>query len=369
MLGSFGNRANTQPDDATQCSKRWYFFAVPGNINEATSYYVETIERAGHLAGFSLERVTSLSAIPRGGRVLAIDCNAATKVMLRRPDCRCWLWVQGVVPEETEFLVGSKLRKALWTLRERLAIPRARGLILVSQAMHDHYVSKYGMQLNPIIMPCVNQKLDPSAFRVPKKYERPSFVYAGGMHKWQCFELTLEVFQQVQSSLPHATLTVLSSDDITARAIVDRSGVRNVTVGKVPLDQLQLALSDHKYGFVLRREHVINTVATPTKTSSYMAAGIIPITTAAVRDFTARLRPLKHTIVSDSVCSTDIAKTILEFEQRQLEPLSIEAEYSQLFADYFEHDAYIPRLAHYLRESGLSGTNGGLDAAPTAGAR
>jgi hypothetical protein len=179
----------------------------------------------------------------------------------------------------------------------------------------------------------------------------------------------LEVFQQVQANLPHATLTVLSVDEAIARSVVERSGVRNVTVGKVPLDQLQAAIRDHKYGFVLRREHVINAVATPTKTSSYMAAGIIPITTAAVRDFTARLRPLQHAIVSNSLSATDIAKAILEFERRQLEPLAIEAEYSKLFADYFDHDAYVPRLAHYFRESGLSGTKGRIDSAPIVGAR
>ena len=39
------------------------------------------------------------------------------------------------------------------------------------------------------ISSCVNAEIDPASFLTPDKYLRPSFVYAGSLHAWQCFDL------------------------------------------------------------------------------------------------------------------------------------------------------------------------------------
>lgn len=45
------------------------------------------------------------------------------------------------------------------------------------------------------------------------------------------------------------------------------------------------ALADVKFGFVLRNDVPVNRVATPTKLSSYLSAGVIPVFSKYLKDF------------------------------------------------------------------------------------
>lgn len=324
-------------------------------MNDATRYYVATIERAIREIGRTLETVTSVREVPAGADVLLIDCREAIKLRLLRPGSRYWLWVQGILPEEVRWHFRSRIKSALLTGIERATLPAARGLLMVSEAMRSHYAGKYGWPDLPVfVMPCVNQALDPDAFYAPGKYTRPSFVYAGSLHVWQCFELTLDVFRRVRSAIPEATLTVLTGDQGAARAAIDAARIEGATVGHVPLDALQATLRQHKYGFVLRDEHVVNAVATPTKVSGYMAAGVIPIMTTAVRDYVDRLGGLEHVVMSASRDPQALADRVLAMERREISPAAIAAEYRAAFDAYLSHDAYVAPLASFLRSTGLA---------------
>ena len=225
---------------------------------------------------------------------------------------------------------------------------------MVSQAMRQHYLTKYGYSGASFVMPCVNQDLSEEAFSAPCKYAAPTFVYAGSMHRWQCFELSLEVFRKVRLQYPHARLTVLTGDSAAARAAVEKAGLADVEITRVPLDQLQDTLRAYKYGFVLRQQHVVNHVATPTKVSSYMAAGVIPIMTTAVGDYAVRLGSMQHVIMNSDLNADAIADKVLQFETRVVSPHDILAEYRQVFADYFDPNKYIGEMANFLRSTGLS---------------
>jgi hypothetical protein len=337
--------------------RTWYFPLSPGLINDATEYYVRTIERAANELDYALERVDSIRAIPDRAQALVIDCKTAFKLSVLRPRCRFWLWIQGIVPEEAELHFGSKARKLLWTAFERRVIPRARGTFLVSHAMRRHYAQKYGFTSQPsMIMPCVNQELDPGAFDRPSKYAAPTFVYAGSMHEWQCFDLTLDVFRRVRAVRPDARLTVLTGEQEVARCAVREAGFDDVTVTRVPLGHLQQTLADFKYGFVLRRQHVVNSVATPTKTSSYMAAGVIPIMTSAVHDFAERLGGLEHVIMSRTADAEDIAARILDFERRGVTAVRVLEEFGRVFDEYFDHHPYLSKIAAFLADTGFGET-------------
>lgn len=334
--------------------KTWYFPYTPDRLHDATEYYVRTLELAGEALGVSLRRVDSIRAIPARADVLTIDCKTACRVIALRPGSRFWLWVQGVTPEEVELEYGSKLRKLLWTFRERVALPRARGVILVSEAMRAHYAAKYGYgDLRALVMPCVNKQLDPASFASEERYRSLRFVYAGSLHRWQCFDLTLQAFAHVRARRPDATLTVLTSEEALARSIVQRAGVEGVSVGRVPLAELDGVLRTHKYGFVLRLPHVVNAVATPTKVSSYMAAGVIPIITAAVHDYREKLGHLDTVLMTRSTEAAGIAEEILAFDARPISAARVLSDNRRVFEDYFDHDRYLPRLAEFLRGTGL----------------
>jgi Glycosyl transferases group 1 len=196
--------------------------------------------------------------------------------------------------------------------------------------------------------------VDPGCFAVSGKYERPSFVYAGSMHKWQCFALTLEVYRLVKMRCPKANLTVLTAQQEEARRIIESAQVRDVSIDFVRLEQLQEYLKRFKYGFVLRERHVVNTVATPTKVSSYMAAGVIPVMTDAVADYVEALGTVRPMIISPHYDPEAVAEQILALERQAIDPDGVKASYVKAFADYFDHSRYGPELARFLQRTGLS---------------
>lgn len=331
-----------------------FLYAPANQLNEATRHYLQTIARAAHGLGCELRHVTSLSDVPGYSDVLAIETKSAFKLRWARPQSRTWLWMQGAYPEEARLQFGSRWREVLWAYFERCTLPRAKGVLMVSKAMEAHYERKYGLNLSSFIMPCANAIFAPECFAIPGKYERPNFVYAGSMHKWQCFPLTLEVYRHVKAHCPAATLTVLTSQQDEARRIIEWAQVRDVSVDFVQLEQLQDYLKRFKYGFVLREKHVVNTVATPTKVSSYMAAGVIPVMTDAIEDYVQALAAVRPIIMSTHHDAEAIAKQILLLEQRDIDPEAVKASYSKAFADYFDHSRYVSALARFLERTGLA---------------
>lgn len=70
-----------------------------------------------------------------------------------------------------------------------------------------------------------------------------------------------------------------------ANKLLEERGIKNYSVTSVPPDQMTEALRDVKFGFVLRDDIAVNNVATPTKLSSYLSAGVIPVYSTALKDF------------------------------------------------------------------------------------
>ncbi|MGK2285332.1 hypothetical protein [Pedomonas sp. V897] len=331
-----------------------WLYAPHHDLNDATNYYVETIGLALARIGWSLRHVSRIEQAPPQEPILVLDCKRALIAMMQRRGSPIWLWVQGVVPEEAELQRGSKFRKFYWSIFERIVLPRVNGVFMVSKAMSAHYEQKYGFRQLPVfIMPCVNQALDASAFLIPGKYSRPSFVYAGSLHKWQCFEATLQTFAEIKKARPDATLTVLTGDQAAARRMAENVGLSDLAYDYVPAHQLQSTLRNFKYGFVLREHHVVNAVATPTKVSSYMAAGVIPITTTAVRDYAEKLSGIVPVVMVDEPQPRMVAEAILAVENRALEPSAILQEYTNLFENYFDRKLYIPAIADFFCNTGL----------------
>lgn len=331
-----------------------FLYTQANLINEATRFYLQTIARAARDLGFELRHVTTLSDVPHDSEVLVIENKSAFKLRWARPRSRTWIWMQGVYPEEARLQFGSRWREALWTYFERSTLPRAQGVIMVSKAMEAHYARKYGLNLPSFVMPCANAMFAPECFAIPGKYESPTFVYAGSMHKWQCFHLTLEVYRHVKAHCPAASLTVLTAQQELARRIIECSKVRDVSVDFVQLEQLQGYLKRFKYGFVLREKHVVNSVATPTKVSSYMAAGVIPIMTDAIDDYVQALSAVRPIIMSTHYDAESIASQVLALEQKSIDPEAIKASYSKAFVDYFDHSRYVSVLTRFLERTGLS---------------
>lgn len=332
-----------------------HLFAPPAQLNDATRHYLASLAGVLGELGHDLTHTPDLAAIPPHANVLTLECKSAARLSLRRPQARLWQWLQGLYPEEARWQFESRLRAFAWNRLEAWTLRRSQGAVMVSQAMQQHFAVKYPqLRLDSTVMPCVNATLAPQAFRTPGKYTRPAFVYAGGLQRWQCIDAMLAAFTALHARLPEATLTLLTAEQAQAAARIRQLRTPATTVAYVPAAELPQALAAFKYGFLLREDHVVNRVATPTKVSSYMAAGVIPVMTRAAQDFAQRLSSTSPIVWLDSLDAGHIGQRVLAQESHTLDAEAVLAAYRSAFDHYLDHASYRPALRDFFLRTGLA---------------
>ena len=212
----------------------------------------------------------------------------------------------------------------------------------VSEAMLSFYRKKFFYRgNNNFIMPCFNQLLNKEAF-INEKYEKPTFVYAGSMDGWQCFEKTVQIFKEIKNYVPNATFTVLTAQQDIAKGILNKYGVE-ASFNYVPHDKVNEELRKYKFGFIIRDDNPVNNVATPTKMNSYLANGIIPVYTDVVGAFKQNLQGLKYAI--PLTIKGDGLSKLYEFEKSDMLASDVYDDYKQLFDSYYSRERYIKAIA------------------------
>ena len=323
-------------------------FVLKGALNEATKYYIGIITEALVRCGHNFEIVNRWRAIGRNDRIIIIDAKTFFMMFLLRPFNIKITWFQGVVPEEAKMVFNSLWREWLWRTFEYFTLKYSDFILFVSNAMHQHYRQFYKYQKdNFLIIPCFNSQVEKSSFYYPGKYEHPAFVYAGNMNKWQCIDITLQVFKIIEEKLPNASLVLLTADIGKANNLLRKHQIRNAKAYFCPLENINSELSKFKYGFILRDDHIVNRVATPTKMSTYLANGVIPVYSDVVDDFKQALKGLENKIaLGPEANAAKIAEAILSFEQqKRILPEAIVNDYEQLFDSYFNREKYSTEIA------------------------
>lgn len=325
------------------------FYLQDGDLNEATSYYIDIISRALLQQGEQVEKVFSLKVISPTDKVITIQSKAFFRVWLKNPKQYIINWYQGIVPEEAMCMFEDSLskyaRKYLWRFLEYFSLCKAKGNIFVSEAMWRHYQHIYGYdKSNYCIMPCFNQELDLRRFTA-EKYATPSFVYAGSLSRWQCIDRTLLLFKDIHALFPQATLTLLTKEKEKAISLCHKYGVK-ADIKFVASSELQQVLGAYKYGFIVRDDIAVNNVATPTKMNSYMAAGVIPVYSDVINDFQTVFRDLKY-VVSFTGEEEALSK-IKKIETSGVDCGVIKSEYETVFGFYYSVDKYVGLLSTFL---------------------
>lgn len=245
-------------------------------------------------------------------------------------------WAQGVWPEESYGRNRSKTRLLACNFVEKHALKGAFRVFLVSEQQRQHYEKKYSISLQgkSFVMACSNETLHVDSFRVPGKYDTPVFLYAGSLAAYQCIDETINAFSQAQEVFPEASLLFLTPEQSEAKKLIDEHGLRNVTIGHCPQEQLAGAISCAKYGFVIRDDSIVNRIATPTKISTYIANGIIPIYSSSLTSFSASSTGIPRLEYRKGFFGEDLAS----FEKKNLIAEQVLEEYEKYFRrelDYF----------------------------------
>lgn len=309
-------------------------------LNEATSFYIDMICEG--ISGEKPHIVHTLVGLNKFDLVFVIDAKSFIFVKLRYPSLNIITWYQGIVPEEALMILESKARYVLWSILEFFALRYSYFNIFVSRAMKEHYRKKYGYKKNKdIIIPCFNKELNKD---IEVQGRGLSFVYAGSLHKWQCVDRMLSIFRYVQLKEPQARLDFFTFNTQDAKNKIDEYGLENVRICTVGLDDIDKAISKNRYGFLIRDDHVVNNVATPTKLSTYMSVGTKPILTNVIYDFNASLDKDSCIYLDKNDSDIESADKILEdFYKKQDDYIFISCRV-QIFDDFFNKKLYIDRL-------------------------
>lgn len=311
---------------------RAVFYLDKRSVNDATVFYISILEDCLKSLGFDdIIFAYDIKSVVKPDLIVTISSINFVKAKLRYPFTPTISWRQGASFEEA-LMTRAPYKWVPFYICEFITLHCADLLLFISDKMNEYYRHKFLYRgTNFIIMPCYNLPL--GDFMNDGRYNKPTFVYAGGINKWQSIDEMMDTYAIIEKELPNASLSIYAKNTEYIMTQANKRGIKNISVKYVPLDQLQGEMEQYKYGFLLRQKNWVNYVATPTKMNSYLAAHLIPIFSNGVSDFEKNIDLGKYTILADTPLSPhDIARKILTFEKHTHDF----DEYGKIVSDLFD---------------------------------
>lgn len=312
-----------------------------------TEPYLRCIGSCYASTGCAVEYLYDISAVGVPTDDIYVVAVAPSAVKLARRGCKhIVFWAQGIWPEESYQRNGSNLRLKICNIVEKKALRKSEKLFLVSNAQLEHYEHKYRFSLKhkSYIMPCSNEIFHEESFDYEGKYKHPVFVYAGSLAKYQCIDGMLDAFTQAQSVCPEARLLFYTGQQNEAKALIEARGLKNVTIGFSKPEELHLVLAKAKYGFVIRDDSDVNRVDTPTKISSYISNGVIPVYSPTLQAF----EETSGGIIKLPYNAETFAEQFLKMEESQIDPKTMREMYKSYFDQQFNLDLHSSAIICFI---------------------
>ncbi len=324
----------------------------------STSHYIDIILTAFRNLDDNIIIISSEAFIKPSSKndvVFAATLQEAVNLLLNGYSNLIY-WCQGVAPEEKLMTKGSRYKVLLLTLAEKIVLKNAKAVFLVSDFMKEHYEQKYRIDFKnrSYIMPCFKEDTlnIEDILNNEIKYKENKFLYSGSLLVWQCFEETLRLYSMIENKIDrNSSFKVLTKDTEKASKIIDRYNIKNYSIKYIADNTLSEEIKEYKYGFVLRDDNIVNHVATPTKISTYLSEGIIPIMTRSLTDFYVRAKDMENIIWLDSI--NDIERNISIIAQhmrREVEKNRLVDEYEYIFENYYNTNKNIKNITGFLRD-------------------
>lgn len=307
---------------------------------EVTNYYLDVIARLLEECGVvRIQENISLDQCDKN--CILISPSSVDFVRLYLKGFRKQIyWMQGIDAEESFMKNGSKLRRFVLDILTKFSMKKAFSIFYVSDEMKRYEEQKYHIDTDrkSFIMPCFNVS-QTGGIATPKgKYEKNIFAYVGSLSKWQCFEETLAFYKQIEDMDNTAELRIYTFEKEKAREVANALKIKRCSVDSVAPDKMTEVLADVKFGFVLREDDPVNRVATPTKLSSYLSAGVIPIFSVYLKDFFERTKQCKYVV---PVCGFEPTDKLKALMTKSIDTDKLVLEYIELFKTYYNPDFYI----------------------------
>lgn len=260
------------------------------------------------------------------------------------------VWFQGIVPEESYMRNKSTVKKKVLEIIEVNVLKKCKLAIFVSQEMKNHYENKYKLNLDDkcYIMPCFNTDIQKNSFYKKGKYENNIFAYTGTISSWQGFDKIVNCYEKIEKmNFPNTKLVILTPDKSKADEIIKGTSIKNYEIGYVKTEELPNILSDVKFGFVIRDNNDVNRVSTPTKLSTYIANGLIPIYSDSIKDFHNIIKEYTYKLNFNSQNFYNDIKIFMELDT---DCDYIYKEYLSIFREYYNAEFHIKHLSKKIKE-------------------
>lgn len=307
--------------------------------SDVTDFYIDIIDEACKTSKVS--------------KNVTITARTRDAITAKKRGEKVIFWAQGITPEESYMKHKSKVKEWILSYFEKKALKNADFVLFVSDYMKEHYERKYHLSFDQqsfYTMPCFNAVIRKESFTSKNKYNNNVFTYIGSMSPWQGFADVIVCYKKIVNVVDNATLEVYTREQDFATNLLEEAGISNYSVGYVDNSKIHEVLEKAKFGFILRADNEVNRVATPTKISTYMAHGVIPIYSTSLRSFSEEARKMKYA-VSDQA----LPECLRTFVDTPPEPDEVYAEYSHVFNTYFNREFHIRNLREMLsRKFGLS---------------
>lgn len=249
---------------------------IDRNLFRDYNYKIENFERPSELSDlfskYEIEKVWSSTNV-----MYILKLVRITKLPI-------YFWKQGDAAAESFMTHHSYLRKWALQMIDAYILRKVAGVIYVSDAMKEYYENKYGVRTKSIVVPClsefVNSKIE-NVERIPN-----SFVYIGGLSVWQCFDEILKLYAKIRTDKSVFHIITLNSEVARKKVIEIIGDEKNIEIyGITDRTQIPATLNKFEYGFLIRKNDVVNQVAAPIKFLEYLSCGVNVIMTNAVPSY------------------------------------------------------------------------------------
>lgn len=324
--------------------KKAYIYINYNNI-VVLKAYLEVVKNALEANGYKCEFVKSLEGINKKSLIVHPMAVDAFKYYWKGYK-NFIVWQQGATADESYMRNHSKLRYWLLNKIDTFSMNKARFILYVSEYERKHYERIAGQSFaeKSYVMPCFNEEYDESVY-THKDYTKKVFTYVGSLDLWQCFEQTADLYKKIEDSIPNCQFKVLTFSVDEGKRILEQKGVKNFVVKCVPKEEVKKELIETTYGFILREDSIVNRVATPTKFSSYLASGVIPIFSDCLRDFSLASEGMRYVL---KVPADYTLASITEFVNKDIEPQEIQKEYFEILNGHYSVPKHTKKLTELL---------------------
>lgn len=320
---------------------------IRDNNYDATEYYIDILENAAILAGEKVKKVDNIELIKSGSKndiyLVTTPIDAIKAIKMRKK--RIFVWFQGVFSEESYMKHNSSIRRYMLRFIEKYILQKSEFIFFVSEEMKNYYISEFNINIDRKyhIMPCFNTSLNKCNFYKKDKYKKNIFCYAGSLSVWQGINTILKCYKKIEDlGIEETELLLLTNEKEKAIQLINKIGIKNYRVDYSTLENLPNILSEVKFGFVIREDNIVNRVSTPTKISTYMANGIIPIYSECLKDFYSNAKKLEYAISFDD---KKFGSKLNKLMRNSLNEDEILNEFEELFKQYFNEDYHIKQIS------------------------